>query len=127
VARQKFSHPAIHMVPSYDSQDMQITSTTGTHPLAMLSPSVDHFHDDSYVAYPQPYHFLPIDICTQVGGYPLAPLGRTNTSLNSLAATSQLGHSRLSIVDKGKGPMIFAPSASPPFPSQTYHTPAQLL
>lgn len=98
---------------------MQISSPTETHPLAMLSSSAHLFHDDNYVASPQPFHFLPFDICTQVGGYPLATLGRTNTSLSSSAATSHLVSSRTSPVDKGKGPLIYVPPISPPFPEST--------
>jgi hypothetical protein len=119
---QNVSHPAIHEASTFGTHDMQISSHTEIQPLALLSSHAGPFHDVSYVASPQPLHFLPLDICTQVGEYPLASSSSTHSSLSSLAATSHLGSSRLSAVDKGKSPMVFVPSASPTFPdpSPTY-------
>jgi len=116
VAHKHFSHPAIHVASSYSSQAMQISSPAVSHPLVMLSSSAELFHEDSYVASPPPFHFLPFDISTQVGESPFTASSRPTSSLSSLAAMYHLESSRLSLVDKGKGPLFFVPPVSSPFP-----------
>jgi hypothetical protein len=107
--------PANHVESTFGTHDMQITSHTALPPLALLSSPASSFHEASYVASPLPLHILPLDFCTQVGENPFGSSSSTHSSLSSLAATSPLGSSRLSAVEKGKSPMILLPSTSPVF------------
>jgi len=72
VACQNFSHPAIHVSSSYGSHDVLNSPHAELQPLALYPFPAGLFPTDCYVASPQPCHFLPMDICTQVGGSPLA-------------------------------------------------------
>jgi len=122
VPRQHSTHPAIHVASSHKSQAMQLALSTETQPFTKLSPPAEYLPDNTFMVSPHPFHFLPIDFCTQVGVNPFMSLGRPIPSTSSLATTSQLGSSRFSEVDKGKSPLVFVSFDSPPLiePTQTF-------
>jgi hypothetical protein len=106
--------PSIHVESSLGYHDMQIQSQTSLPPHVLFSPPAGSFLHQGYVSSPQQFHLLPLDFCTRVGDNPFVPSSSTILNPCSLPATSPLG-SRLSAMDKGKGPLSLIPSTSQGF------------
>jgi len=106
--------PTNHVESTLGTHEMQIPFQTSLPPHALLSSPAGSFLHASYVSSPQQIHILPLDFCTRVGDNPFGSSSSTHLTPCSLPATSPLG-SRLSAVDKGKGPLTLFPTASPGF------------